>query len=100
MNCQPKSLSIQAILKSVPTGSGEFTPDKPIKKGLRWSKTSGRGHDGGTVDEAGTSNPSGRRGCQQSVVKVKNALGAFFEKNGQETGRKVQDFEVIEGAFY
>ena len=32
MNCQPKSLSIQAISKSVPTGSGEFTPDKPIKR--------------------------------------------------------------------
>jgi len=65
MNCQRKSLSIQAISKSVPTGSGEFTPDKPIKKSLRWNKTSGlEGHDGGTVDEAGTSNPSGMRGCQ------------------------------------
>jgi len=65
MNCQPKSLSIQAILNSVPTGSGEFTPDKPIKKSLRWNKTPGlEGHDGGTVDEAGTSNPSGMRGCQ------------------------------------
>jgi len=41
MNCQPKCLSIQAILKSVPAGSGEFTPDKPIKKGLRWNKVSG-----------------------------------------------------------
>jgi len=64
MNCQPKSLSIQAILKSVPTGSGEFTPDKPIKKGVRWNKTPGLKDDGGTVDEAGTSNPSGMRGCQ------------------------------------
>jgi len=53
------------ISKSVPTGSGELTPDKPIKKGERWNKTSGlEGHDGGTVDEAGTSNPSGMRGCQ------------------------------------
>jgi len=40
MNCQPKSLSIQAILNSVPTGSGE-SADKPIKKSLRWSKASG-----------------------------------------------------------
>jgi len=65
MNCQPKSLSIQAISKSVPTGSGE-SADKPIKKGVRWNKTSGlEGHDGGTVDEAGTSNPSGKRGCQR-----------------------------------
>ena len=65
MNCQPKSLSIMTISKSVPTGSGELTPDKPIKKGERRNKTSGlEGHDGGTVDEAGTSNPSGIRGCQ------------------------------------
>ena len=55
MNCQPKSLSIQAISGSVPTGSGELTPDKPIKKGARWNKTSGLKDDGGTVDEAGTS---------------------------------------------
>jgi len=40
MNCQPKSLSIQAILNSVPTGSGE-SADKPIKKSLKWNKTSG-----------------------------------------------------------
>jgi len=40
MNCQRKSLSIQAILRSVPTGSGE-SADKPVKKGLRWSKASG-----------------------------------------------------------
>jgi len=45
-------------------GSGELTPDKPIKKGERWNKTSGLEDDGGTVDEAGTSNPSGMRGCQ------------------------------------
>jgi len=41
----------------LPMGSGEVTPDKPIKMGVRWSKTSGL-YDGGTVDEAGTSNPS------------------------------------------
>jgi len=51
------------IIVPVPMGSGELTPDKPIKKGVRWSKTS-RLYDGGTVDEAGTSNPSGMRGCQ------------------------------------
>jgi len=43
------------ISKSVPAGSGELTPDKPIKKGERWNKTSGLKDDGGTVDEAGTS---------------------------------------------
>jgi len=64
MNCQPRSLSIKTRSKSVPTGSGELTPDKPIKKGERWNKTSGLKDDGGTVDEAGTSNPSGMRGCQ------------------------------------
>jgi len=67
MNYQPKGLSIMTISKSVPTGSGELTPDKPIKKGERRNKTSGlEGHDGGTVDEAGTSNPSGMRGCQSA----------------------------------
>jgi len=55
MNCQPKSLSIRMISKSVPTGSGE-SADKPIKKGLRWNKTPGlKWDDGGTVDGAGTS---------------------------------------------
>ena len=65
MNCQPISLSIKTRSKSVPTGSGELTPDKPIKRGERRNKTSGpEGHDAGTVDEAGTSNPSGMRGCK------------------------------------
>jgi len=55
MNYQPKSLSIRMVLRSVPMGSGELTPDKPIKKGERRNKTSGPEDDGGTVDEAGTS---------------------------------------------
>jgi len=41
MNCQPKILSIMTTSKSVPTGSGELTPGKPIKRGERWNKTSG-----------------------------------------------------------
>jgi hypothetical protein len=53
--------------ESAPTGSGELTPDKPHKSGVRWSKNSGL-HDGGTVDEAGTSNPSGMRGCQNHAT--------------------------------
>jgi len=33
----------------------ELTPEKPIKKGLRWNKASGlKRDDGGTVDGAGT----------------------------------------------
>jgi len=47
-----KSSSIQAILKLRPRATE--SADKPIKKGLRWNKTSGQ-DDGGTVDEAGTS---------------------------------------------
>ena len=66
MNCQPRSLSIMTRSKTVPTGSGELTPDKPIKRGERWNKTSGLEDDGGTVDEAGTSNPSGMRRCQSA----------------------------------
>jgi hypothetical protein len=62
MNCEIFNNSNDIII-SVPAGSGELTPDKLIKKGVRWSKTSGL-YDGGTVDEAGTSNPSGMRGCQ------------------------------------
>ena len=66
MSCQPKSSSIQAILKLRPRATE--SADKPKKKGLRWNKASGlEGHDGGTVDEAGTSNPSGMRGCQREV---------------------------------
>jgi hypothetical protein len=61
MNCEMLNNS-DNIAKSVPTGSGELTPDKPHKSGVRWSKTSGM-DDGGTVDEAGTPNPSGMRGC-------------------------------------
>jgi len=43
-------------------GSGGLMPDMTIKKGVRWSKVSGL-YDGSTVDEAGTSKPSGLRGC-------------------------------------
>jgi len=62
MNCG-KFNNFCTIAGSVPTGSGELTPDKLSKKSVRWNKTSGL-HDGGTVDEAGTSDPLGRRGCQ------------------------------------
>jgi len=62
MNCEmfnnPREITIP-----VPTDSREFTPDKPHKSGVRWNKTFGI-NDKGTVDEAGTSNPSGMRGCQ------------------------------------
>jgi len=46
------------LTEQVPTGSGELTPDKPIKMNVKWSNTSGL-HDRGTFDEAGISNPSG-----------------------------------------
>jgi hypothetical protein len=62
MNCE-KLINSGGTADSVPAGSGKSTPDKPIKKGVRWSKTPGTS-DGGTVDEAGTSNPSGMRGCR------------------------------------
>lgn len=48
----------------IPMGNGELTPDKPHKSCLRWSKTFGRMSDEGTVDEAGTSDPSGKREFQ------------------------------------
>jgi len=53
--------SRQALIS---TGGGELTPEKPHKDGVRWSKAFGRINDEGTVDEALTSDPSGRRGCQ------------------------------------
>jgi hypothetical protein len=65
MNCE-KLINSGGTADSAPTGSGELTPDKPHKSGVRWSKTSGV-YDGGTVDEAGTSNPSGMRGCQMML---------------------------------
>jgi len=64
MNCE-MFINLGGRADSIPTGSGELTPDKPYKKDMRWNKTSGL-HDGGTVDEAGTSDPLGRRGCQKS----------------------------------
>jgi len=63
MNCGKISNSYN-IARSVPTGSGELTPDKPHKSGGRWNKTFGI-NDKGTVYEAGTSHPLGRRGCQK-----------------------------------
>jgi len=65
MNCEVFNNS-KNLTEPVPMGSGELTPDKPIKMGVRWSKTSGL-HDGGTVDEAGASNPSGMRGCHSTT---------------------------------
>jgi len=65
-NCEMFN-NLDNIMKSVPMGSGELTPDKPIKMGVRWSKTSGL-YDGGAVDESGTSNPSGMRGCQHIIT--------------------------------
>jgi alanine dehydrogenase len=52
---------------SVPTGSEELMLDKISKKSVRWNKTSGL-HDRGTVDEAGTFDPLGRRGCQKNKI--------------------------------
>ena len=96
---QPKSLSIQAILKPVPTGSGEFTPDKPIKKGERRNKTSGlEGHDGGTVDEAGTSNPSGMRGCQKDELPklIEKLIDEFFAQKQAER-EKWEEEQIAKG---
>ncbi len=50
-------------------GSGELTPDKPRKRGVRWSESFGMS-DEGTVVEAGTPDPSGRKGCQKSDIAV------------------------------
>ena len=56
MNCELFNNS-RNLTEPIPMGSGELTHDKPIKMGVRWSKTSGL-YDGGTVDEGGTANPS------------------------------------------
>jgi len=45
------------------TGSRELRPHKICKKIVRWNNTLGM-NDEGTVYEAGTSDPSGRTGCQ------------------------------------
>jgi len=68
MNCG-KFNNFCTIATSVPTGSGELTPDKPHKSGVRWNKTFGI-NDKGTVDEAGTSDALARRGCQVEEYDV------------------------------
>jgi len=83
INCE-KLNNRDNVMKSVPAGSGELTPDKPIKKGVRWSKTSGL-YDGGTVNEAGTSNPSGMRGCQYLEHREK---AAEYRKRYRERERR------------
>jgi hypothetical protein len=61
MNCEMFT-NLGGMEDSIPKGSGELTPDKPYKKDMRWDKISGL-HDGGTVDEAGNSDPLWTRGC-------------------------------------
>jgi trehalose synthase-fused probable maltokinase len=53
--------------KPAPTGSGDLTPDKPIEKGERLFKTT-------QMHEGGTSDPSGRRGCQRESVGLDGEL--------------------------
>ena len=62
MNCERKVHQKQQYVRSIPTGIGEFKPDKPDKKGVRWNKTLGR-HDKGTIGEAGASSVLTWRGC-------------------------------------
>ena len=63
MNCERKVHQKQQYVRSIPTVSGEFKPNKVDKKGVRWNKTLGR-HDKGTIGEAGTSDALACRGCQ------------------------------------
>jgi len=67
MNCEMFT-NLGGMEDSIPTGSGELTPDKLSKKSVRWNKTSGL-HDGGTVDEAENPDPSGRRGYQRKLTR-------------------------------
>jgi hypothetical protein len=64
MNCE-MFINLGGRADSIPTSSKELTHNKLSKKSVRWNKTSGL-HNRGTVDEAGTSNPLERRGCQKS----------------------------------
>jgi O-6-methylguanine DNA methyltransferase len=80
MNCGKISNSYN-IARSVPTGSGELTPDKPHKSGVRWNKTIGI-NDIGTVDEAGTSDTLGRRGCQRNSTSKLGITPFEYGKDG------------------
>jgi hypothetical protein len=93
MNCEMFT-NLGGMEDSVPTGSGELTPDKPHKSGVRWSKTSGM-DDGGTVDEAGNSDPLWRRGCwsyrtyNKLLRKSMRATSVFKRLNTEsKSGRK------------
>jgi hypothetical protein len=74
MNCG-MFISSDDTTKPVPAGNGELTTDKISKKSVRSNKTFGI-IDKGTVDEAGTSDPLGRRICQllQTYEIQKNVL--------------------------
>jgi|YelNatPaOPRAMG01_1025707.scaffolds.fasta_scaffold00149_70 hypothetical protein len=39
------------IARSVPTDSGELTPDKPHKRGVRWNKTFGMNDKGTSMKQ-------------------------------------------------
>ncbi len=63
MNCETLNMAGN-ISNQVPQGMRDLKPDKlPGRDSGRQSKTFGS-NEGGAVDEAGTSNPSGWRGCQ------------------------------------
>ena len=62
MNCGNPNINL-ANINTIPWGTGESKPDKPVKKVRRWSKTFLL-YEEGTVDEAGTSNRLRWRGCQ------------------------------------
>ena len=66
MNCERKINKGENKKENIPLGSGKFKPEKLCKESERWNKTFGS-HEEGTVDEAGTSNPSGWRGCQIAI---------------------------------
>jgi len=82
-NCE-KLNNRDNVTKSVPAGSGELTPDKLIKKGVRLSKSSGP-YDGGTVVESGTSNPSLMSGFQYLEHREK---AAEYRKRYRERERR------------
>ena len=65
MICRWKVHRKQQYLWNIPTGSGEYKPAKPDKKGVRWNKTFGR-HDKGSIGEAGTPIALAWSGCQTS----------------------------------
>jgi|YelNatPaOPRAMG01_1025707.scaffolds.fasta_scaffold01962_22 hypothetical protein len=73
------------MIKSVTTGSVELTPDRLSKKSVILCENT-RMNEGATVDEAVTSDPSGRRGMTEKKHRILQGIDTQFNVAAQLAG--------------